>query len=114
MWNYNKITKSLITNGYYEFKDYLSKRELIIVKKTLLQTLDYIKPSKQKNLQKKYYEVKKFNSKLKGNWYDICKYNLDLLSILHKKEMISLVKKFFEILASMPKYLKSLFSFFKC
>ena len=48
MWNYNKITKSLITNGYYEFKDYLSKRELIIVKKTLLQTLDYIKPSKQK------------------------------------------------------------------
>ena len=23
MWNYNKIIKSLISNGYYEFKNYL-------------------------------------------------------------------------------------------
>ena len=96
MWNYNKITKSLISNGYYEFKNYLSNKELKIVRDTLLQTLDYIKPSKQKDLQKKYYEVKKFNNKLKGNWYDICKYNIDLLGILHKKEMITLVKKFFK------------------
>ena len=55
MWNYNKITKSLISNGYYEFKDYLSNKELKIIRDTLLQTLNYIKPSKQKDLQKKYY-----------------------------------------------------------
>ena len=53
MWNYNKITKSLISNGYYEFKDYLSKKEIKTVKNTLLQTLDYIKPSKQKKSPKK-------------------------------------------------------------
>ena len=96
MWNYKKISKSLISNGYYEFKNYLSKEELKEDQGTLLQTLNYIKPSKQKNLQKKYYEIKNFNNKLKGNWYDICKYNIDLLQILHKKEMIYLVKKFFK------------------
>ena len=95
MWNYSKISKNLKTNGYYEFNNYLSKIEIKKVQNTLLQTLNYIKPSNQKNLQKKYYEVKKFNNKLKGNWYDICKYNIDLLQMLHKKEMISLVKKFF-------------------
>lgn len=95
MWNYSKISKNLKTNGYYEFNNYLSKIEIKKVQNTLLQTLNYIKPSNQKNLQKKYYEIKKFNNKLKGNWYDICKYNIDLLQMLHKKEMISLVKKFF-------------------
>ena len=66
-----------------------------MIKNTLLKTLNYIKPSSQKNLQKKYYEIKKYNNKLKGNWYDICKYNIDLLQTLHKKEMINFVKKFF-------------------
>ena len=79
MWNYSKITKNLKTNGYYEFNNYLSKKEIKKVQNTLLQTLNYIKPSNQKNLQKKYYEIKKYNNKLKGNWYDICKYNIDLL-----------------------------------
>ena len=95
MWNYNKISKNLKANGYYEFNSYLSKTEIKKVQNTLLQTLNYIKPSNQKSLQKKYYEIKKFNNKLKGNWYDICKYNIDLLQTLHKKEMIILVKKFF-------------------
>lgn len=95
MWNYSKISKNLKANGYYEFNSYLSKTEIKKVQNTLLQTLNYIKPSNQKSLQKKYYEIKKFNSKLKGNWYDICKYNIDLLQTLHKKEMIILVKKFF-------------------
>ena len=95
MWNYNRIKKSLNTNGYYAFNKYLSKSELKMIKNTLLKTLNYIKPSSQKNLQKKYYEIKKYNNKLKGNWYDICKYNIDLLQTLHKKEMINFVKKFF-------------------
>ena len=95
MWNFNKIKKSLQQNGYYEFKNYLSKSELEKIKKSLVETLNYIHPSNQKDLQKKYYEVKKFNNKLKGNWYDICKYNIDLLGHLHKKEMVNFVKKFF-------------------
>ncbi len=95
MWNNNKISKSLNDKGYYAFNNYLSKSELKKIQSTLLKTLNYIKPSSQKNLQKKYYEIKNFNNKLKGNWYDICKYNIDLLQTLHKKEMINFVKKFF-------------------
>lgn len=95
MWNYKKIKKSLNDDGYYEFKNYLNKSELEKVKNSLVDTLNYIHSSKQKNLQKKYYEVKKFNKKLKGNWYDICKYNIDLLGFLHKKEMVNFVKKYF-------------------
>ena len=60
MWNYSKISKNLKANGYYEFNSYLSKTEIKKVQNTLLQTLNYIKPSNQKNLQKKYYEIKKF------------------------------------------------------
>ena len=95
MWNYKKIEKSLKRDGYYEFKNYLSKDELKRIKNSLLDTLNYIHPSKEKDLQKKYYEVKNFNKKLKGNWYDICKYNIDLLGSLHKKEMVNFVKKYF-------------------
>ena len=51
MWNYSKISKNLKANGYYEFNSYLSKTEIKKVQNTLLQTLNYIKPSNQKNLQ---------------------------------------------------------------
>ena len=71
MWNYKKISNHLLKYGYYEFKNYLSKKDVDTVKETLLNSLNYIKKSNEKNLQKKYYEVKKFNNKLKGNWYDI-------------------------------------------
>jgi hypothetical protein len=94
MWNYEKISNHLPEYGYYEFKNYLSKKDVDTVKETLLNSLNYIKKSNEKNLQKKYYEVKKFNNKLKGNWYDISKYNIDILKALHKNEMISFVKKF--------------------
>ena len=59
MWNFNKIKKSLQENGYYEFKNYLSKSELEKIKKSLVETLNYIHPSNQKDLQKKYYGGKK-------------------------------------------------------
>ena len=94
MWNYKKISNHLLEYGYYEFKNYLSKKDVDTVKETLLNSLNYIKKINEKNLQKKYYEVKKFNNKLKGNWYDISKYNIDILKALHKDEMISFVKKF--------------------
>ena len=37
----------------------------------------------------------KYNSKLKGNWYDIAPYNITMLQLLHKPEMINFVKEFF-------------------
>ena len=95
MWNYKKISEGLNKNGYFEIKNYLTSRDLNILKKSLVDSLNYIRPSKEKNLQKKYYEIKRFNKKLKGNWYDISKYNIDLLKMLHKKEMIEFVKKYF-------------------
>jgi len=95
MWNFKKISESIRENGYYEFEKYLTSKDLKNIKKSLVDSLNYIKNSKEKNLQKKYYEIKKYNNKLKGNWYDISKYNVDLLKILHKKEMIDFVKKFF-------------------
>ena len=58
MWNYSKISKNLKTNGYYEFNNYLSKIEIKKVQNTLLQTLNYIKPSNQKNLQKNIMKLK--------------------------------------------------------
>ena len=54
-WNYNKISKELQKNGYYVFEEYFSKKDLKEIKDTLLRTLNYIKPCKEANLQKKYY-----------------------------------------------------------
>jgi hypothetical protein len=95
MWNFKKIKKSLDLNGYFEFKNYLTKKDIKKVEETLLTTLNYIKKSNQKNLQKKYYEIKKYSPKLKGNWYDIAKFNIDLLKSVHKDPMVEFVKKYF-------------------
>ena len=94
--NYNKIIKEIKINGYYIYKNFYNKKEINQIKKSLLETLNYIKKSKQKNLQKKYYEIKKFNPKLKGNWYDMAGNNLDIFSFTHKKEILNLVKKYFK------------------
>ena len=59
MWNYKKISEGLNKNGYFEIKNYLTSRDLNILKKSLVDSLNYIRPSKEKNLQKKYYEIKK-------------------------------------------------------
>ena len=45
MWNYKKIKKSLVSKGYFEFKNYLTANDLKKVEKTLLTTLNYIKKS---------------------------------------------------------------------
>ena len=94
-WNFNKIRNSLDENGYYEFENYLNKKDISLIENTLIETLNYIKKSKEKNLQKKYYQIKKYNNKLKSHWYDLTPHNIDLLKTLHKKEMINFVKKYF-------------------
>ena len=77
-WNYSKIIKEIKKNGYFVFKNYLDKKDIKEIKESLLETFNYIKKGKEKNLQKKYYEIKKFSPKLKGNWYDISNYNMTL------------------------------------
>ena len=93
--NYNSISNSLKKNGYFIIKDYFDKKSLKEIKNSLLETLNYVHKSKQVNLQKKYYEVKKIKPKLKGHWYNIAPHNIDLLQKLHNPELLKFVKKFF-------------------
>jgi len=89
------ISSEIKKNGYYVFENYFSSKELKEIKESLVRTLNYIKPDKEKNLQRKYYKIKSFDKKLKGNWYDISPYNITILQNLHKPELINFVKKFF-------------------
>jgi len=95
VWNNKKIAEEIRNNGYYIFENYFNSEEINKVKKSLLDILHYIKPDEENDLQKKYYQIKKYNSKLKGNWYDIAPYNITMLQLLHKPEMVNFVKEFF-------------------
>ena len=86
MWNYKKIKKDIEKQGYFVFKNYLNKSDLKKIKNTLLDTLNYIDGNKDTNLVKKYFTIRDTKPKLKGNWYDIAPYNIDLLQTLHKKK----------------------------
>ena len=94
--NKNKIIKDLNIKGYSIIKNYFKLREINEIKNSLRETLNYIHHSDEKDLIKKYYEVKKFNPKLKGNWYDIAPYNISILNLLHKKELIKIIKEYFK------------------
>ena len=96
MWNYKKIKNDILKQGYYVFHNYLSASDIKKIKKTLLETLNYIDNKNDKNLKQKYFKIRNTKPKLKGNWYDIAPYNLDLLQILHNKKMINFVKKYFK------------------
>mgnify|MGYP001391275068 FL=1 len=96
MWDYKTIKRDIDKQGYYVFKDYLKTKDLKKIKSTLLETLNYIDGKKDKNLIKKYFTIRDTKPKLKGNWYDISPYNIDLLQSLHKKKMIDFVKKYFK------------------
>ena len=66
-----KIIKSINEHGYYIFKDYFNKERLKFIKNSLLNILDYIHKDNQKDLQKKYYTIKKLFPKLKSHFYDL-------------------------------------------
>ena len=93
--NNNNIVEEIKNKGYYILEDFFSNEEINNVKKSLLNTLHYIKPDGEQDLQKKYYQIKKYNPKLKGHWYDIAPYNIHLLNFVHKQEIINIVKEFF-------------------
>ena len=59
--NYNNIVEEIKNKGYYILEDFFSNKEINNVKKSLLDTLHYIKPDDEQDLQKKYYQIKKYN-----------------------------------------------------
>ena len=95
-WDNKKIIKEIKEKGFYIFKNFFTKENLDDIKFSLLQTLQYIKKDDETDLQKKYYQIKKFNPKLKGNWYDMSNYNLTLYQNLHSKDIVDFIKEFFK------------------
>ena len=94
--NNRKLKKEINQKGYTVIKNFYNKKKLSEIKKSLLDILNYVRPSKEKDLQKKYYEIKKLNPKLKSNFYDIAPYNIDMIKGIHTPELINFVKYFFK------------------
>ena len=95
-WDYDLAIKKIKKDGYFVFENFFSKDNIKEIKNSLLETLNYIQRDNEKDLVKKYFKIKKFNQKLKGNWYDMARYNLTLYKFLHSQDVITLVKKFFK------------------
>ena len=91
-----KIIKSINEHGYYIFKDYFNKERLKFIKNSLLNILDYIHKDNQKDLQKKYYTIKKLFPKLKSHFYDIAPRDINLLQLLHSPRIVDIAKDFFD------------------
>ena len=91
-----KLKNDIDTNGYTIINNFFDKKKLNHLKQCLLDILNYINFSEETDLQKKYYEIKKFNPKLKSNWYDIAPYNIDMMQAIHTPELIKFVKFFFD------------------
>ena len=89
------IINEIKNKGYCILEDCFDNKELKEMKSSLLDALNYIKPNGETDLQKKYYQIKEYNRKLKGNWYDIAGKDINLLQQLHSSSLISVVKKFF-------------------
>ena len=55
--NNKKIIKEIKDNGFYILDNYFGNKDLDKIKNSLLKTLHYIKPDKENDLQKKYYQI---------------------------------------------------------
>ena len=100
--NWNSYSKSdtalkplIIVPALY-FLQRVVVKELKEIKNSLLQTFQYIKKDKTVDLRKKYYQIKKFNPKLKSKWYDFSIYNLVLYKHVHSQDIIELAKRYFK------------------
>ena len=91
-----KILNEINENGFSIIENYFDKPDLKIIEQNLLDTLNYIDFDTEKDLKKKYFKIKKENPKLKGKWYDISAFNIDMLRFLHSETIINLVKEFFK------------------
>ncbi len=93
--NYNGIKKNIDEYGYAIIKDVYKKKELDKLKKRLLDILHYIHPKKINNLNKKYFQIKKYNKKLKGNFFDMVSHEMFVLKLLYKEKITDIVRKYF-------------------
>ncbi len=91
-----KISNEIKKNGYCIIENFIPPKKINQIKNSFLNTLNYIKNNKEKNLQKKYYQIKKFNSQLKGNWFDIISLDTNVLHFLYSDKIINIVKKYFK------------------
>jgi hypothetical protein len=96
MMNINKCKNDIDLNGYTLIENFFNPKKLEYLKNSLLDILNYVNHSEEKDLRKKYYEIKKFDAKLKSNWYDIVPYNIDMMESIHTPELINFVKSYFE------------------
>ena len=90
-----KIANNIKKDGYIILPNFFTKEELQNLKKSLLDTLNYIDNDSEKDLQKKYYQIKKDYPKLKSHWYDIAPHNITLTKLLHKSSILEIIKCFF-------------------
>ena len=94
--DYHKIKKNIDEFGYVIIKDVYKKRDLENLKKRLLEVLHYIHPKKINDLNKKYFQVKKFDKKLKGNFFDMLQHEQTVLKLLYDERIINIVRKYFK------------------
>ena len=90
-----EIINEIKDKGYCILENCFDQDDLKKMKDSLLDALNYIQPNGETDLQKKYYQVRNFDRKLKGNWYDIAGRDINLLQQLHSPSLVSIVKQYF-------------------
>ena len=80
-----KILREIKQKGYCVIKDVYSKKDINQIKSNLLEILHYIHPKKIKDLNKKYFQIKRFDKKLKGNFFDLLSHEISTLNVLHRQ-----------------------------
>jgi len=93
--NNEKIISGIKENGYSVIENFYDKKDLDFLKNSFIQSLNYIHKSNETDLRKKYYEIKKFNPKLKSHFYDLMTRDINMLKMIHCEPIINLVKEFF-------------------
>lgn len=98
--NFSKKEKEKIFNiikekGYVILHDFYSEEKIEKIKKTLVDMLNYIKSDNVTDLQEKYYQIKDYNPKLLGHFYDMCAFELETYSAIHDPKLIDLAKGYF-------------------
>lgn len=94
--DFEGIKKNIDDKGYAIIKDVFSSEEIQKCKDRLLDILHYIHPEKISDLNTKYFQVKNYNMKLKGNFFDMLQHEVSVLKLLNKEKVINIVRKYFK------------------
>lgn len=94
--NKSKIINEINTKGFSVVENFYNTKDLNYIKESLRLTLDYIEKSSEKDLQKKYYEIKKKSPILKSHFYDISPHNINIMKMIHNDEILGIVRAFFK------------------